>query len=78
MDLRRLHVHIDRLTLEGKTRSEGRRIVEAMERHLTALANDRQPVRPGSGLAAHTDGVEVLGQKIATQVFGRIGGIRNV
>ena len=78
MDLRRLHVHIDRLTLEGKTQSEGRRIVEAIKRHLTVLANDRQPVRPGSGLAAHTDGADVLGQKIAAQVFGRIGGTRNV
>lgn len=39
MQARSLHIHIDRLTLEGKTPREGRSIVAAIERRLTELAN---------------------------------------
>ena len=70
----RMHVHIDRLTLEGKTHADGRRIVEAIERHLTALANGGERLRVESGPLAHHAGVDAVGSRIATEVFHKIGG----
>ena len=76
--MRRIHIHIDRLTLEGKTRAESRGIVEAMERHLTALANGARPGRGEAGVIAHGAAPDAIGGHIATQVFQKMGGAENV
>ncbi|HVV47222.1 MAG TPA: hypothetical protein VHC72_18550 [Bryobacteraceae bacterium] len=84
-----LNIHIDRLTLEGKTAAEGRRIVAAMERRLTDLAN-RAPSRllsqasgPHDGLGRldagvvpHGAGADSIGSQIANEVFRKMGGPR--
>lgn len=91
MQTRRLNVHIDRLTLEGKSPAEGRRIVAAIERRLTQLANGapsqlaanrfaaRNAVVPrlDTGVVAHGASADSIGSHIATQVFRKLGGARN-
>jgi hypothetical protein len=82
--MKRLNVHIDRLTIEGKTMAEGRLIVEAIERHLTVLANSPTALvtSPMNRVNACTipaaAGVDAIGSNIANQVFQKLGGRRNV
>jgi len=75
----RYHVHIGRLTLEGKSRAEGRRIVAALERHLTVLANQGRAAGPvEAGPLAHGAGADAIGSRIAAQVYRKLGGARHV
>ena len=86
MQARSLHIHIDRLTLEGKTPREGRSIIAAMERRLTELANrapaslltNNAPIqRMDAGTVAHGASADAIGSHIATQVFRKLGGLGN-
>ena len=74
--MRRLHVHIERLTLEGKSRAEGRRIVAAMESHLTAMANGAGTTAD-HGPVPNAAGADAIGRRIAAQVFRKMGGPRH-
>lgn len=81
--MKRIHIHIDRLTLEGKTPAEARTIVAAIERRVSELAN-RAPARlagSGAGTVAHGASPDAIGSQfgahIAAQVFRKPGGKRN-
>jgi hypothetical protein len=78
MDMTRMHVHIDRLTLEGKAMPDGRRIVQAIGRHLTALANSTETTRGGARTIAHAASPDAIGKQIAAQVFQKTRGLRHV
>ena len=75
--MRRLDVHIDRLTLEGKSRAEGRRIVAAIERQLASLANGAAPAAGEHSPVPHSAGADAIGRRIAVQVFRKIRGARH-
>jgi hypothetical protein len=75
--MNRLGVHIERLTLEGKSGAEGRRIVAAIERHLAALANGAAVPDAEHGPAPHSASADALGHRIAAQVFRMIAGPRH-
>jgi hypothetical protein len=85
MQTRSLHIHIDRLSLEGKSAAEGRRIVAAMERRLTELANrvatplaanNAAIQRMDAGTLAHGASPGAIGGHIATQIYRKLGGPR--
>jgi len=71
--MKRLHVHIDQLVLEGKTVAEGRLIVKAIEKQLTAMVNGAAHPAKAAELSHRASAGDVGGQ-IAGQIFGKLGG----
>ncbi len=72
--MNKLHVRIDRLTLEGVSRAEARLIGAAIERHLTALANGRAAAPATNAPLPHPAAADAIGKRVATHVFRSVGG----
>lgn len=73
--MKRLHVHIDQLVLEGRTPAEGRLIVKAVEKQLAALVNGSAMPAKAVELSHRASAGDVAGQ-IAGQIFGKLGNNR--